>query len=163
MKNPPVGAGLIHGHFTMPISLDSGVQRLMRRQSPVFQPDSSGNTVSWGSRSKLSAVLSSNKMVMASPSASTLSTIFPLTGKLGSLLERRLRERVVLEAAIGRLSSEGDFVVRAAFVVTHGAARFCFKASCERGQGKSELPKNSEFCPTNRRRRLVIGQSHGMW
>jgi hypothetical protein len=54
------------------------------------------------------------------------------------------------------------FVVRAAFVVTHGAARFFFKGSCNTWQEKSDLPKNSTICPINRPKELVIGQSHDL-
>lgn len=39
------------------------------------------------------------------------------------------------------------------------AARFFFRGSLEAWQAKSELPKNYESCPINRRKRLVIGQS----
>jgi hypothetical protein len=51
------------------------------------------------------------------------------------------------------------FVVRAAFVVTHGAARFLFKGSFDAWQEKSELPNNSESCPINRQKWAVIRQS----
>ncbi|HET9285653.1 MAG TPA: hypothetical protein VFR24_27185, partial [Candidatus Angelobacter sp.] len=39
------------------------------------------------------------------------------------------------------------------------AARFLFRGSCETWQEKSELPKNYQSCPINRREMLVIGQS----
>jgi len=52
------------------------------------------------------------------------------------------------------------FVVRAVFVVTHDAARFFFKGSCDTWQEKSDLPKNSTICPINQGECGVIGQSH---
>src|SRR6266567_8703828 len=75
------GGSCLHSHETMEDLPCSGCHRLIPRQFPVFQSESSGKTTSRGSRSKLSTVLSSNRMVMTSTSGSisTLSTVLPLT------------------------------------------------------------------------------------
>ena len=99
--------------------LRSGRHCFIPRQFPVFQSESSGKTASRRSKSKLSTVLSSNRMVMTSTSGSisTLSTVLPLTwGNWRNRLVRFLRGCVPLEVAIGRLSTKvicGQGLVRA--------------------------------------------------
>jgi hypothetical protein len=68
------------------------------------------------------------------------------------------RSRVKSSIAIFRLLHRW-ILVRAAFVVTHGAARFFFRRDCRTWQEKSELPKNSTICPINQVKTLVIRQS----
>jgi len=51
-------AKVIYSHDTIDILLCIARHLLIPRQFPVFQSDNSGNTVSRGSRLKLSAVLS---------------------------------------------------------------------------------------------------------
>ena len=119
---------VFYSHETMEGLLCSGRHRLIPRQFPVFQSESSGKTTSRASRSKLSAVLSSNRMVMTSTSGSTstLSTVLPLTwGNWRNRLVRLLRGCVPLEVAIGRLSNEGDLWSGARSCENTGESRLC--------------------------------------
>jgi hypothetical protein len=55
-------------------------------------------------------------------------------------------------------SHVGD-LVRGAFVLQHGASRSLDRASANHAQEKSDLPKNSNFCPINQGKTAFIGQS----
>ena len=97
-----------HGHLTMLGLLRMTGHRLRLRQLPVLRLPNSGNRISTGSRSKLSAVLSSNRMVIAvtSGSTSTASRVLPLTSGKRISFEWRLVVR--LRSAIFSPFYEGD-------------------------------------------------------
>src|SRR5580765_1392311 len=99
-----------YGHLTMEIGLWIGGQCLSGFQSPLFLFNNSGNTEWLESRSKLKAVLSSNRIsiALASESTSTSETVFPRTSGKRVNLDRGLGLRLRLRAAICRLSCEGD-------------------------------------------------------
>src|SRR5580765_1457340 len=98
----------------------------MGSQFPLFLLSSSGNMTWLESRSKLSAVMSSNRIniALASGSTSTSETIFPRTSGKRVNLERGLGLRVLLLAAMIRLSQEGDLWSGLRPCLLHGAARF---------------------------------------
>jgi hypothetical protein len=144
--NPPFAAGrVLHSHETMEGLLCNGRHRFIPRQFPVFQSESSGKTASRRSKSKLSAVLSSNRMVMASASGSTstLSTVLPLTWGNRRSLVRFLRGCVPLEVAIGRLSREGDLRLGARSCA-NTASPVCVYVSDFAGQCNEKEAKEEE-------------------
>src|SRR6266700_1732490 len=143
--NPPFcGGPCLHSQETMEGLLCRGRHRLIPRQFPVFQSESSGKITSRDSRSKLSAVLSSNRMVMTSTSGSisTLSTVLPLTwGNWRNRLVRFLRGCVPLEVAIGRLSKEGDLWLGLVRADNTGESRLCL---CIRFRGTMQRKRSEK-------------------